>query len=328
MPDPNVNNPIFEAEPDPNTTFTIPEAEAEAEVEVQQPTDPLYARQAPLGLEAPSVILIGVGGVGCWVALALALGGVEHMTLFDGDTLSLHNLNRFPLPQSSAGEMKSLALAKWLLSMRPEAEITARGEFDPETHGGYRYHDWVVCATDSLGSRKLAYNLAIGMGAKYLEVGADGEQWSLSPSPPEFSTELESQAGYSVTPVHVGPCMMAASAAVYYILHDCIPAVSHSAKWEKGPIIRAYPNLGGIKFRTISEIAPPVFGDMVTCEFCGVRIEDNIITIIKHIREDRPLGLVEAKALAEAWLAKAAGLSLAGGEVEEEEEEVDNGQEV
>jgi len=83
--------------------------------EVRAVVDPLYERQEPLGLARPSVILVGAGGVGCWVALALVLGGVEDITIYDGDTLSGNNLNRFPLPPNSIGELKSVALASWLM---------------------------------------------------------------------------------------------------------------------------------------------------------------------------------------------------------------------
>lgn len=219
--------PIHEPE-DPAAVFETP---IEVVREALIPVNPLYERQATLGLHTPSVAIVGCGGVGCWVALSLVLGGVTELTLFDGDTLSVHNLNRFPLPEAFIGELKSVALARWLRTLRPKADITARGEFDPSLHS--TQVEWVVCATDSLKSRVMCYNYATqGIGAKYLEVGADGERWGLSPSPPEFSTELEQEAGYQTVPVHVGPCMMAGAAAAYYVLHDTTPSGSHSMEWD------------------------------------------------------------------------------------------------
>lgn len=207
------------------------EAPLEPEREVLLPVDPLYQRQHSLGLHTPSVALIGCGGVGCWVALSLILGGVTDLTLFDGDTLSVHNLNRFPLPEAAIGELKSVGLARWLRTLRPKVEISARGEFDPAIHSGLGVA-WIVCATDSLKSRQMSYKYAKDLGLQYLEVGADGERWGLSPSPPEFSTELEQEAGYQTVPVHVGPCMMAGAAAAYYILHDTTPSGSHTMEWD------------------------------------------------------------------------------------------------
>ena len=195
----------------------------------------LYTRQAELGIEQEQgVIIVGCGGVGVWAALALALAGVKRLTLFDADELSVHNLNRLPFPASEIGKPKSLALASWLQTLRPEADIQARGMFDPQLHTVEQHkheHNWVVCATDSLKSRQLVYKWAGEIHANYLELGADGERWTLAPKPPQFSTELELEPGYQSVPVHVGPCMMAGAAAAYYILHYEVPQVSHLGDW-------------------------------------------------------------------------------------------------
>src|ERR1700675_1984932 len=282
--------------------FTVPD-EPEDEIPVPEaPVNPIYERQATLGLTPPtSVVIVGAGGVGCWVALSLVLGGIEELTIFDGDTISTNNLNRFPLPESQVGELKSVALAHWLETLRPKTSISARAMFDPTMHSITA--NWLVCCTDSLKSRKICHAYASENGMSYLEVGADGEGWSLSPNPPEFSTDLEGQAGYQTVPVHVGPCMMAGAAACYYILHNCSPVVSHSVKWAKGPIMQHWPNLGGLKFESMKEVDFDSGWDLFTCPDCGVEIEKNLILIIKHHREHHPeVGLVEAKHWAEHQL--------------------------
>jgi bacteriocin biosynthesis cyclodehydratase domain-containing protein len=62
-----------------------------------------FADVAPAGLSAPdcqrrlreaSVVVLGVGGLGTWSALGLACCGVGRLTLVDGDTVELSNLNR------------------------------------------------------------------------------------------------------------------------------------------------------------------------------------------------------------------------------------------
>lgn len=269
--------------------------------------DVVYERQAALGLLRPGVMVVGCGGVGVWVALALALGGVDQLSLWDGDSLSLNNLNRFPLPPGMVGEMKSLALANWLRTLRPKAEgIVARGEFNPEIHSGSpeSQMNWLVCATDSLKSRRMCHEFAtITRGMNYLEVGADGERWSLSPAPPEFSTEDEGNLGYRSVPVHVGPCMMAGAAVAYYVLHHTRPVNSYTATWAKGPVVNAMREYGkwdGLEFDTIEESNPP--NCTHTCPYCGRGVVDNIqlIPFIKHLREDKgEWGLAEAKTEAE-----------------------------
>jgi bacteriocin biosynthesis cyclodehydratase domain-containing protein len=62
-----------------------------------------FADLAPAGLSAPdcqrrlreaSVVVLGVGGLGSWAAISLACCGVGALTLVDGDTVELSNLNR------------------------------------------------------------------------------------------------------------------------------------------------------------------------------------------------------------------------------------------
>jgi ThiF family len=289
----------------PEHEFHVPD---EPEIPAPNPVDPIYLRQASMGLARPNVVLIGAGGVGCWVALSLVLGGVDSLTIYDSDTLSTHNLNRFPLPESFVGEAKSVALVKWLETLRPKASLLARGEFDPAMNPPTMMagSDWIICATDSLKSRRMCYEFANVDGWHYLEVGADGERWTLSPAPPEFSTDDEANPGYQTVPVHVGPCMMAGAAAAYYVLHDCKPILSHSAGWVKGPLIRGYPNLGALKFESMSEVdlTDSTGGvEFFTCPDCGIKIEQDIIMIIRHHREHHPeIGLAEAKAWAEHQL--------------------------
>lgn len=246
----------------------------------------LYHRQASFNLGHPRVMIVGCGGVGVWAALALALGGAKALELYDGDTLSLHNLNRFPLPASKVGELKSVALASWLRSLRPECKIRAHGMLDPSLEPVDRVVDWVVCSTDSLKSRQLARNVALGQategrGTQYLELGADGERWSLTAEPPEFSTELEEQAGYATVPVHVGPCMMAGAAAAYYVLHGQTPRETLQGDWT----IEPNRQVSHLALRSYSEEDTPV----PAMEMSGLATHINTRLAIPYTQNEPPL---------------------------------------
>jgi molybdopterin/thiamine biosynthesis adenylyltransferase len=72
------------------------------------------------------VAIVGVGGLGCGVATALATAGVGKLTLIDGDVVSLSNLHRqWLFDGSHIGQSKVLAAQCSLEKFQPEIEIDA-----------------------------------------------------------------------------------------------------------------------------------------------------------------------------------------------------------
>lgn len=174
----------------------------------------LYHRQEELGVRKPTVMLVGCGGVGTWVGMFLAMGGSPRLELYDGDDLTLTNLNRVPYPMGDLNKNKAEALKDLVAKLRPECDVTARPHFLPVVHGqNVQGVEWVIAATDNLESRRVLHELCEKYGTAYLECGAESLQASMTTSPPEWSTEKEGQAGYEVVPSFVGPCVMAAALA-------------------------------------------------------------------------------------------------------------------
>ncbi|MFT4653655.1 MAG: tRNA A37 threonylcarbamoyladenosine dehydratase, partial [Patiriisocius sp.] len=54
----------------------------------------LYSDQGLNKLQHANVCVIGIGGVGSWVAEALARSGINKLTLIDLDDVSISNINR------------------------------------------------------------------------------------------------------------------------------------------------------------------------------------------------------------------------------------------
>lgn len=72
------------------------------------------------------VAIVGVGGLGCGVATALATAGVGKLTLIDGDVVSISNLHRqWLFDASHIGLPKVLAAQSALEKYQPEIEIDA-----------------------------------------------------------------------------------------------------------------------------------------------------------------------------------------------------------
>jgi molybdopterin/thiamine biosynthesis adenylyltransferase len=76
------------------------------------------AAEAQARLRDATVCLLGVGGLGSWVALALGCSGIGRMIGVDSDRLELSNLNRQVLyRESDIGELKARAAEKTLTGL-------------------------------------------------------------------------------------------------------------------------------------------------------------------------------------------------------------------
>lgn len=92
-----------------------------------------YARQIMLPeigpdgqarLQASSALIVGLGGLGCPVALYLAGAGTGRLGLCDADTVSLSNLQRQTLySENDAGSPKTVAAANRLRALSSESVL-------------------------------------------------------------------------------------------------------------------------------------------------------------------------------------------------------------
>ncbi|MGN0486301.1 MAG: ThiF family adenylyltransferase [Acutalibacteraceae bacterium] len=122
-------------------------------------TEMLLGEEAMDILQNSRVALFGVGGVGGFVAEALARAGVGHIHLFDSDTVSLSNVNRQIIALTSTlGEKKTEAAKKRILDINPEAKVETFDIFVlPENIDSidFSVYDYIADAIDTV-SGKLA----------------------------------------------------------------------------------------------------------------------------------------------------------------------------
>ncbi|WP_223609131.1 ThiF family adenylyltransferase [Chryseobacterium sp. OSA05B] len=85
-------------------------------------------------LNRANVLVIGLGGVGSFAAEFLARAGVGHMTIVDGDTVDITNINRqLPALRSTVGKHKVEVVAERLLDINPDLKLIKINEFlNPE----------------------------------------------------------------------------------------------------------------------------------------------------------------------------------------------------
>ncbi len=94
-----------------------------------------FADVAPHGLSAPvcqarlrdaRVLVLGVGGLGSWAAISLACCGVGELTLVDGDSVELSNLNRQILySEDDIGRPKAAVAAAAIERFNPGVRVVS-----------------------------------------------------------------------------------------------------------------------------------------------------------------------------------------------------------
>ncbi|NHW22545.1 tRNA threonylcarbamoyladenosine dehydratase, partial [Escherichia coli] len=76
------------------------------------------------------ILVIGLGGVGSFAAEFLARAGVGKMTIIDGDTVDITNINRqLPALHSTVNQSKVELVYTRLKDINPNLDLTAINEF-------------------------------------------------------------------------------------------------------------------------------------------------------------------------------------------------------
>ena len=90
----------------------------------------LYGKKAFEKFQQAHVIVIGVGGVGSWVAEALARNAIAKITLIDMDVVAESNINRqLPALSSTLGRNKIDVMADRIKDINPECETVMIDDF-------------------------------------------------------------------------------------------------------------------------------------------------------------------------------------------------------
>lgn len=118
---------------------------------------PLLGEDGIKKLEKSFVALFGLGGVGSYVAEALARGGVGRILLVDNDAVSKSNINRqLCALQSTIGRPKVDVVAERLLDINPDIIIEKSRAFVlPENISDFDFSkfDYVIDAIDTVSAK-------------------------------------------------------------------------------------------------------------------------------------------------------------------------------
>lgn len=138
----------------------------------------LYGQEALVALANAHFVVIGLGGVGTWVAEALARSGVGELTLIEMDEVCVTNTNRqIHALASTIGKSKIQLLNERLQDINPEIIIHLHEDFiDRENMKEFigKQHHLVIDAMDAthIKASIVAYCLAIKV--RLITVGSSG----------------------------------------------------------------------------------------------------------------------------------------------------------
>ncbi|RLZ07350.1 tRNA threonylcarbamoyladenosine dehydratase [Faecalibacter macacae] len=146
----------------------------------QERAELLFKEEGLKNLKNSNVLVVGLGGVGSFAAEFIARAGVGKMTIVDGDTVDITNINRqLPALHSTVGMNKVDVVGDRLMDINPELELTRINEFlSPErTHEIVTEDfDYVMDCIDSVTPK---LNLIIAAKRKKIKVvsnmGAGGK---------------------------------------------------------------------------------------------------------------------------------------------------------
>ena len=130
----------------------------------------------PGTLRAKRVTLLGAGGLGSPAAVQFAGAGVS-LTVLDGDTVSLSNLNRqFLFTPDDGGKPKAALAAERLRAFAPDCDFTASCAFltDGNAEQLLAGSDLVFLATDNNDARFVANRWCVRHGVPFVCVGIAG----------------------------------------------------------------------------------------------------------------------------------------------------------
>lgn len=141
----------------------------------------LLGEEALEKLRSARVALFGIGGVGSFAAEALARGGVGHITLVDGDTVSITNINRQLIAlHSTVGKEKTAVMAERIADISPETEV----ETYPVVYGAenrdlldFSTYDYVIDAIDTVTSKLILIEEAKKAGVSVISCMGTGNKF-------------------------------------------------------------------------------------------------------------------------------------------------------
>ncbi|WP_294959112.1 ThiF family adenylyltransferase [Sulfurovum sp.] len=129
----------------------------------------LWGESTQKSLQTKKIAIIGSGGLGSTLALALGTSGIGEIHMVDFDTVSTHNIHRqIAFTLADEGKNKARAIVKLIEAKNPFVKAVAYDmPFDDFKERGNRY-DLILDATDNLPVRSKIDKYAKATGTPWV----------------------------------------------------------------------------------------------------------------------------------------------------------------
>jgi len=115
----------------------------------------LWGKERQESLESKKIAIIGAGGLGSSLSLALGTSGVGYIDIVDFDTVSLHNIHRqIAFELKDENQPKAKIVANLIKSKNPFIQIKAYSTDFREFAKLNQQYDLLLDATDNLETRE------------------------------------------------------------------------------------------------------------------------------------------------------------------------------
>lgn len=144
-------------------------------------TELLVKKEGIDKLKNAHVLVVGLGGVGGYCAEQLCRAGIGSLTIVDGDTVSVTNINRQIIATNdTVGQLKAKVFEERLHAINPQCNITTIAEFIRDDRMieilKDKNYDYVVDAIDTLSPKVFLIYHCVQMGLKLVSsMGSAGK---------------------------------------------------------------------------------------------------------------------------------------------------------
>ena len=116
-------------------------------------------------------IVAGLGGIGSWVALDLALIGVGSILIYDTDKIEASNLNRTLFKESQIGQYKTDAVKELIAERRKDCLVLSFEEFfEAEMLNKLEGTEYVFDCTDTTRLKDSLYEFKVKKQMEFEEL--------------------------------------------------------------------------------------------------------------------------------------------------------------